>query len=168
MLGGGQVGRCKDCSEFDGGQIVMLDDCVRASPKLQLLWGVPSLQWSVLIKSGPRREQGQGQGQGHGQPRLIDACGEQRLTRVVRSYRRATAAQIAEKVHAGSDRKVSENTAHHSLLCTGLQSHSQGAHADRCHLPNVTTVDMWASELDHRAMEGGHLVWWITLSGYTW
>ena len=34
-----------------------LDDRVRASSKLQLLWGVPSLQWSVSIKSGPRKEQ---------------------------------------------------------------------------------------------------------------
>ncbi|KAK3555069.1 hypothetical protein QTP86_007979 [Hemibagrus guttatus] len=43
--------------------------------------------------------------QGHGRPRLIDARGERRLARVVRSNRRATVAQIAEKVNAGSDRK---------------------------------------------------------------
>ena len=33
-----------------------LDAWVRASPKLQLLCGVPSLQWSVSIESGPRKE----------------------------------------------------------------------------------------------------------------
>ncbi|MBN3308875.1 OX2R protein, partial [Amia calva] len=38
--------------------------------------------------------------QGHGRPRLIDARGERRLARVVRSNRRATVAQIAEKVNA--------------------------------------------------------------------
>ena len=34
--------------------------------------------------------------QGHGSPRLIDACGEWRLARVVRSHRRATVGQITE------------------------------------------------------------------------
>ncbi|KAK3531747.1 hypothetical protein QTP70_027293, partial [Hemibagrus guttatus] len=48
--------------------------------------------------------------QGHGRSRLIDARGERRLARVVRSNRRATVAQIAEEVNAGSDRKVSEYT----------------------------------------------------------
>ena len=34
------------------------------------------------------------------------------LARVVRSNRRATVAHMADKVHAGSDRKVSEHTVH--------------------------------------------------------
>ncbi|KAK3527517.1 hypothetical protein QTP86_024291 [Hemibagrus guttatus] len=50
--------------------------------------------------------------QGHGRPRLIDARGERRLARVIRSNRRATVTQIAEEVNAGSDRKVSEYTVH--------------------------------------------------------
>ncbi|KAK3574603.1 hypothetical protein QTP86_011466, partial [Hemibagrus guttatus] len=50
--------------------------------------------------------------QGHVWPRLIDARGERRLARVIRSDRRATVAQIAEEVNAGSDRKVSEYTVH--------------------------------------------------------
>ncbi|KAK3572636.1 hypothetical protein QTP86_001137 [Hemibagrus guttatus] len=50
-------------------------------------------------------------GQGQGWPRLTDAFGE-RMPRVIRSNRRATVAQIAEKVNAGSDRKVSEYTVH--------------------------------------------------------
>ena len=60
--------------------------------------------------------------QGHGRPRLIDARGERRLARVVRSNRRATVAQIAQEVNAGSDRKVSEYTVHHSLLRMELHS----------------------------------------------
>ncbi|ROL41697.1 hypothetical protein DPX16_9288 [Anabarilius grahami] len=54
--------------------------------------------------------------QGHGQSRFTDARGERRLAREVRSNRRATVAQIAQEVNAGSDRKVSEYTVHHSLL----------------------------------------------------
>ncbi|ROL41563.1 hypothetical protein DPX16_6961 [Anabarilius grahami] len=60
--------------------------------------------------------------QGHGRPRFIDARGERRLARVVRSNRRTTVAQIAQEVNAGSDRKVSEYTVHHSLLRMGLHS----------------------------------------------
>ncbi|KAK3563503.1 hypothetical protein QTP86_030370 [Hemibagrus guttatus] len=41
------------------------------------------------------------------------------MARVIRSNRRATVAQIAEAVNAGSDRKVSEYTVHHSLLRMG-------------------------------------------------
>ena len=39
------------------------------------------------------------------------------------NIRRATVAQIAEEVDAGSDWKVSDYTVHHSLLCMGLHSH---------------------------------------------
>ncbi|KAK3527217.1 hypothetical protein QTP86_014634 [Hemibagrus guttatus] len=83
VLETGKMGKRKDLSEFDKGQIVMarpLDQSTRQ--------------------------------QGHGQPRLIDACRERRLARVVRSNRRATVAQIAEEVNAGSDRKVSEYKVH--------------------------------------------------------
>ena len=55
-------------------------------------------------------------------PRLIGARGERRLAHVFRSNRRATVAQIAEKVNAGSIRKVSEHTVHRSLLRMGLRS----------------------------------------------
>ncbi|ROL53780.1 hypothetical protein DPX16_9480 [Anabarilius grahami] len=62
------------------------------------------------------------QRQSHGWPRLIDARGERRLARVVQSNRRATVAKNAQEVNAGSDRKVSEYTVHHSLLRMGLHS----------------------------------------------
>ncbi|KAK3572441.1 hypothetical protein QTP86_032661 [Hemibagrus guttatus] len=38
------MGKCKDLSEFHKGQIVMARR-IRASPKPQLLWGIPGLQW---------------------------------------------------------------------------------------------------------------------------
>ncbi|KAK3574577.1 hypothetical protein QTP86_010193 [Hemibagrus guttatus] len=44
--------------------------------------------------------------QGHGRTRLTDARGERRLARVIRSNRRATVAQIAEKVNAGRHKGV--------------------------------------------------------------
>ncbi|ROL48310.1 hypothetical protein DPX16_5704 [Anabarilius grahami] len=44
------MGKRKDLSEFDKGQIVMLDDWIRASPKLQLLWGVPGLQCLLRLE----------------------------------------------------------------------------------------------------------------------
>ena len=50
-------------------------------------------------------------------PRLIDARGERRLARVVRSNRRATGAQTDERVNAGSDRKESEHSEDHPCLC---------------------------------------------------
>jgi len=50
------MGKRKDLSEFDKGQnFCWLDDWDRGSSKLQLLWGVPGLQWSVFRKSGPRK-----------------------------------------------------------------------------------------------------------------
>ena len=42
VLEAGKKGECKDLSEFDNSQIVMARS-VRASPKLQLLWGVLGL-----------------------------------------------------------------------------------------------------------------------------
>ncbi|KAF7662316.1 hypothetical protein LDENG_00238890 [Lucifuga dentata] len=48
-------------------------------------------KWSKERKLVNRR-------QGHGQPRFIDGHGERRLAHVVRSNRRATVAQISEKL----------------------------------------------------------------------
>lgn len=55
------------------------------------------------------------QWQGHGQPRPDDACGERSLDHGVQLNRQTTAAQIAEEVNAGSDRKLSEYTVQGSL-----------------------------------------------------
>ncbi len=44
------MGKRKDLSEFDKGQIVISRRLVRASPKLQLLWGVPGLYISKVVQ----------------------------------------------------------------------------------------------------------------------
>lgn len=63
------------------------------------------------------------------------------------------------KVKSGSDINVSEHTMH-------LEPHSrasQVAQADLCSLPKAATTGLWASELDHRAVDDG-LVWWVMFS----
>lgn len=87
----------KALNDFDKGNLGWLDEWVRISPKLQVLLGVSGLQWLV---------------------RLIDIITEGRLEWATRSHRRATVAQIADKVNTGLDRKVSEHTMHYSRLCT--------------------------------------------------
>lgn len=72
--------------------------------------------------------------QSHG---LIDACGEGRLACVVRSNR-ATEAQIAEKVHAGSHKKV---RAHSAWQLVGSVAADQSG-------PACATVRETGSELD--------------------
>ena len=55
VLKAGKMDKCKDLRDSDKGSMVMLEIWVSTSPKLQLLWGVTNMQWSVFIKSGPRR-----------------------------------------------------------------------------------------------------------------
>ncbi|ROL52927.1 hypothetical protein DPX16_8490 [Anabarilius grahami] len=101
------MGKRKDLSEFDKDQIVMARRLGQSISKTADLMGCyRSAVVSIYQKWSVNRRQG------HGRPRLIDACGERRLARVVRSNRRATVAQIAPEVNAGSDRKVSEYTEH--------------------------------------------------------
>lgn len=40
----GKMGESKFLSDFDRGKILRLEEWVRASPKLHVLWGVTSLQ----------------------------------------------------------------------------------------------------------------------------
>lgn len=92
------------------------------SRKLQPLWGLSSLQWSVIIKSGPRKGRWWN-GKGHGQRRLIDAHEDQSFGQEIWSNRPATVAQTAREAKAASDRKVSGYTC--NLLGLGLHSCSQ-------------------------------------------
>ncbi|KAK3574399.1 hypothetical protein QTP86_006621 [Hemibagrus guttatus] len=99
------MGKRKDLCEFDKGQIVMARQLDQSISKTAALVGcsrsaVVSIhqKWSKVGTVVNRR-------QGHGRPRLTDAQGERRLAHVFRSNRRATVAQIAEEVNAGSDRK---------------------------------------------------------------
>lgn len=78
------------------------------------------------------------------------ACGEQRQAHQVWTHWRATVAQIAERVHAGYDRKVSEQR----FTQTG-----QNVHADSLSTAECATMGTWESELDHGTIEEGGLVW---------
>ncbi|KAK3517578.1 hypothetical protein QTP70_012564 [Hemibagrus guttatus] len=95
------MGKCKDLSEFDKGQIVMarrLDQNISKTAALVVCSRSAVVNiYQKWYKEGTV---------GHGWPRLIDARGERRLARVVRSNRRATVAQIAEEVNSGSARKL--------------------------------------------------------------
>ena len=63
VLETGKMGKREDLSEFDKGQIVMARwlgqsiSCSDPCSELQLLLVVPSLQWSVSIRTGPRKKQ---------------------------------------------------------------------------------------------------------------
>lgn len=86
MLEAQKIGKHKDMSESDKEQ---------AGQKLQLLWCVPGLQWSVTIKSGPvwtsdRMIDGKAKMMHVGSEGWPDACG------VIWSSRWATIAQITE------------------------------------------------------------------------
>lgn len=67
----------------------------RASPNLQLFWGLPGLVYQLVTV--PRKEQEGGTG-----TQLTDACVAQR----VQSNKQATIAQTAEQATAGYGRKV--------------------------------------------------------------
>jgi len=72
---------------------------------------------------------------------------------------RATVAQIAQEVNAGSDRKVSENTVHRSLLCIGLHS------CRPVRVPTLTPVhrrkrQQWAREHQNWTTEQWKKVAW--------
>ena len=55
MLEAEKMGTHKDLSVFDNGQIVMARQLGQSISKTANIVGVPSLQWSVPIKSGPRK-----------------------------------------------------------------------------------------------------------------
>ncbi|KAE8297395.1 Transposable element Tcb1 transposase Transposable element Barney transposase [Larimichthys crocea] len=153
------MGKNKDLSDFDKGQIVVARRLGHSISKTAALVGcsrsaVVSIyqQWSKEGTAVNRR-------QGHGRPRLIDARGERKLARVVQSNRQATVAQIAEKVNAGSDRKVSEHTVHRSLLRMGLRCHRP------IRVPMLTPIhcqkrQQWALKHQHWTAEQWKKVAW--------
>ena len=73
---------------------------------------------------------------------------------------------IAEEVNAGSDRKVSKYTVHRRLFCIwGCMAVDQSGCPCWPRPPLKSPImSMWASELDHWAMEEDGLVWWIPFS----
>ncbi|ROI69383.1 hypothetical protein DPX16_14323 [Anabarilius grahami] len=116
------MGKHKDLSEFDKDQIVMFRRLGLSISKTAALVGCSRSAVVSIYQKCSKEGTVVNRRQGHGRPRLSDARGERRLSRVVRSNRRATGAQTAQEVNAGSDRKVSEYTVHHSLLCMELHS----------------------------------------------
>lgn len=90
MLEAGHTKKHKDLSDFKQGQIVTARQLGQNIS--ETLLGVPGL-WLEKVLRTYRKWSKEGepvnQRQGHGHPRLIDARGEQRLARVVRSHRRA-------------------------------------------------------------------------------
>ena len=122
VLEAGKEGKRKDLNNFEKGQIVIARQQSKNISKTAGLVGfcqcavVSSYQkWSKERKPVNRQ-------QGHGCPRLIHAHGERRLARLVRPYRRATVAQIAEQVNPDYDRQVPEHTVHRSFLHMRLRS----------------------------------------------
>ncbi|KPP69749.1 hypothetical protein Z043_111475 [Scleropages formosus] len=105
------MGKHMDLSGFDKGQIVMARQLGRSISKTAGLVGCSRCAVVSTYQKWSRKDNW-----------LIDACGERKLTHLVRSHRRATIALIAENLNAGHDRKVSEHTLHHSLLHMGLCS----------------------------------------------
>jgi len=94
-------------------------------------------------------------------PRHSDAWGEWRLAWVIWSNRRATVAQFAENVWAGSRQKASQHTVHHNLWYVGLHGCALFRVSMLTPYPplKAPTVDKGTSELDNRAMDEGILIW---------
>ena len=115
VLEAGKMGKRKDLSEFDKGQIVMARRLGQSISKTAALVGCSRSAVVSIYQKWSKEGTVVNRRQGHGRT-------QQRLTCVVRSNRRATVAQIAQEVNAGSDRKVSEYTVNHSLLRMWLHS----------------------------------------------
>ncbi|ROL52754.1 hypothetical protein DPX16_21180 [Anabarilius grahami] len=104
-----KIGKRKDLSEFDIGQIVIARGVGQSISKTAALVGCSRSVVVSIYQKWSKEGTVVNRRQGHGRPRHIDPCGERRLS------------EIAQEVNAGSDRKVSEYTVHRSL-CMGLHS----------------------------------------------
>lgn len=95
----------------------------RLGQRISKMAGLMGCSWYAVVRTYQKwSKKGQPLNrQGHGRSRLFDD-GEQRLPCLVRSHKRATEAQIGEKVHAGYHRQVSAHTVHRCLLPMGLCS----------------------------------------------
>ncbi|MCI4384884.1 hypothetical protein PGIGA_G00043950 [Pangasianodon gigas] len=121
------MGKGKDLSDFDKGQIVMARRLGQSISKTAGLVGCSRYAVVSTYQKWSKEGQPVNQRESHGCPRLTDVCEERRLAHLVRSHRRATVVQVAEKVNAGYDRNTQCNAACCVWGCTG-----QSAHADPC------------------------------------
>ncbi|ROL52482.1 hypothetical protein DPX16_6166 [Anabarilius grahami] len=110
------MGKRKDLSEFDKGRIVMARRLGQSISKTAALVRCSRSAVVSIYQKWSKEGTVVNLRQGHWRLRVIDARGERRLASVVRSNRRATVAQIAQEVNAGSDRKVSEYTVHRNCV----------------------------------------------------
>ncbi|KAK3569752.1 hypothetical protein QTP86_004077 [Hemibagrus guttatus] len=99
------MGKRKDLNEFDKVQIVMARRLDQSISKTAALVGCSRSAVVSIYQKWSKKGTVANPRQGHGRPRLIDAHGERRLARVIRSNGQATVVQIAEEVNAGSDRQ---------------------------------------------------------------
>lgn len=86
---------------------------VRAGPKLQLLWGVSSQQWSISIQRGPRKEQ-RSMSRAKAHPGMWESRAD--LSGLTQPSSSWSLECYLEEVHTGSGRKVSGDAAHNNLL----------------------------------------------------
>ena len=138
VLETGKMGKHEDLSEFDKGQIVMPRrlgqsiSCSDPCSELQLLLVVPSLQWSVSIRIGPRKKQWW---TGN---RVVGGQGS--------------------LMHVGSEGWPVWSDPTDELLMLKLLSNLMLVQIERLQNTKCITVCcVW----DHGAMEGGGLVRWI-------
>lgn len=115
------MGKSKDLSDFDKGQIVMARRLGQSISQTAALVGCSRCAVVSTYKKWSKEGQPVNRRQGHGRPRLIDALAERRVAHLVQSHSKATVAEIAEKFNAGKDQQVSEHTVHRSLLRMGLR-----------------------------------------------
>lgn len=115
------MGKSKDLSDFDKGQIVMARRLGQSISQTAALVGCSRCAVVSTYKKWTKEGQPVNRRQGHGRPRLIDALAERRVAHLVQSNSKATVAEIAEKFNAGCDQHVSEHTVHRSLLRMGLR-----------------------------------------------
>lgn len=115
------MGKSKDLSDFDKGQIVMARRLGQSISQTAGLVGCSRCAVVSTYKKWTKEGQPVNRRQGHGRPRLIDALAERRVAHLVESNSKATVAEIAEKFNAACDQQVSEHTVHRSLLRMGLR-----------------------------------------------
>lgn len=87
MLQAGQMGKHKELSDFDKGQIVMVEWLIQSISETAGLVECSEVVSRLSTKSGLRKDNGWTHN------RFIDACSERRLACVVQFQRRATLAQ---------------------------------------------------------------------------
>ena len=140
-----------------------LDNWVRESRKLQVLWGFPGLQWSLSRKEQwwtSHRAMGGQDSLMHvgseGWPMWSDPTDDALLPKLLKKLMLVLLDRC-------------QNTQCIAVCCVwGCiatdQSGCQCWPLTSVPCEEEPTMGTWASELDHRAMEEGGLVWWMTFS----